>query len=166
MLLFYLGYLSILHVSRGCQRLVEQNNLICPPFILLIIEKCNDYLGGCRRGVIIIIMRRLSSPFSSFCSTYQRASLSLPLKLASPLCFSRRTIDMPNSTKSSTYADFKYRWIDGAERLERYQPGGYHPVLIGDVLEKRYRVVHKLGYGTYSTIWIGVRCATGRVRGC
>lgn len=38
--------------------------------------------------------------------------------------------------------------------FEKYQPGGYHPILIGDVLQSRYRVVHKLGYGTYSTTWL------------
>ncbi|PYI33392.1 protein kinase [Aspergillus indologenus CBS 114.80] len=34
------------------------------------------------------------------------------------------------------------------------QPGGYHPVTIGDCLHDRYRVIHKLGHGTYSTIWL------------
>ncbi|KAE8368145.1 kinase-like domain-containing protein [Aspergillus caelatus] len=35
-----------------------------------------------------------------------------------------------------------------------YEPGGYHPVKIGDYFHNRYRVVHKLGHGTYSTIWL------------
>lgn len=43
--------------------------------------------------------------------------------------------------------------IDGVERLEKYQPGGYHPVQIDDVLAHRYRIVDKLGHGAYSTIW-------------
>ncbi|XP_044723940.1 uncharacterized protein HRG_01836 [Hirsutella rhossiliensis] len=46
----------------------------------------------------------------------------------------------------------EYRWIDGVERLEMYEPGGFHPVMINDVLHNRYRVVAKLGYGGYSTI--------------
>ncbi|KFZ17734.1 hypothetical protein V502_04425 [Pseudogymnoascus sp. VKM F-4520 (FW-2644)] len=46
-----------------------------------------------------------------------------------------------------------YNWIDGVERLEKYKPGGYHPVMIADILHKRYRIVDKLGYGGYSTIW-------------
>ncbi|KAK2765450.1 hypothetical protein FQN54_008303 [Arachnomyces sp. PD_36] len=50
--------------------------------------------------------------------------------------------------------NFEYQWIDEVEKLERYQPGGYHPIHIGDELADRYRVVHKLGYGTYSTIWL------------
>ncbi|KAK4108974.1 kinase-like protein, partial [Canariomyces notabilis] len=42
------------------------------------------------------------------------------------------------------------------EKLERYKPGGYHPVAIGDLLGEsdRYRVVHKLGHGGYATVWL------------
>ncbi|EPE05772.1 serine protein kinase [Ophiostoma piceae UAMH 11346] len=41
-----------------------------------------------------------------------------------------------------------------AEPLHRYQPGGYHPVRLGDVLHGgRYTIVHKLGWGGYSTTW-------------
>jgi serine/threonine protein kinase len=49
---------------------------------------------------------------------------------------------------------FKYVPIEEVERLDKYQPGGYHPILIEDVLQSRYRVAHKLGYGTYSTTWL------------
>ncbi|KAI9933897.1 hypothetical protein MW887_004969 [Aspergillus wentii] len=38
--------------------------------------------------------------------------------------------------------------------MEYYEPGGYHPVKIGDYFLNRYRIVHKLGHGTYSTIWL------------
>ncbi|ODA83067.1 hypothetical protein RJ55_01576 [Drechmeria coniospora] len=48
----------------------------------------------------------------------------------------------------------EYVWIDGVERLEMYEPGGFHPVMIDDVLHHRYRVVDKLGYGGYATIWL------------
>ncbi|KAK1144165.1 hypothetical protein N8T08_005829 [Aspergillus melleus] len=48
----------------------------------------------------------------------------------------------------------KYNWIDGTESLEKYRPGGYHPVMIGDILHGRYRIVDKLGFGGYSTIWL------------
>ncbi|RDA87543.1 hypothetical protein CP532_3935 [Ophiocordyceps camponoti-leonardi (nom. inval.)] len=48
----------------------------------------------------------------------------------------------------------RYHWIDGAERLEMYLPGGYHPVMIDDVLHDRYRILDKLGSGGYSTIWL------------
>lgn len=48
----------------------------------------------------------------------------------------------------------EYNWIDGVERLEKYERGGYHPVMIDDLLHGRYRVVDKLGFGGYSTIWL------------
>lgn len=35
----------------------------------------------------------------------------------------------------------EYKWIDGVEDLEMYEPGGYHPVMIGDILHARYHVV-------------------------
>lgn len=44
--------------------------------------------------------------------------------------------------------------LEGVERLEGYRPGGYHPIIIGDYLHDRYRIVHKLGFGGYSTIWL------------
>jgi serine/threonine protein kinase len=47
-----------------------------------------------------------------------------------------------------------YERIDGVERLDYYRPGGYHPILIDDRFQNRYRIVHKLGYGSYSTIWL------------
>ena len=47
-----------------------------------------------------------------------------------------------------------YKHIDDVETLTYYQPGGYHPIKIGDPVNERYCVVHKLGYGSFSTIWI------------
>ncbi|KAM3518263.1 hypothetical protein NHJ13051_008322 [Beauveria bassiana] len=48
----------------------------------------------------------------------------------------------------------RYQWIDGAEHLPNYSPGGYHPVEIGSVLHDRYHVIDKLGYGGWSTVWL------------
>lgn len=47
-----------------------------------------------------------------------------------------------------------YEPIEEVGRMEYYWAGGYHPVAIGDRFHNRYRVVHKLGHGTYSTIWL------------
>ena len=44
--------------------------------------------------------------------------------------------------------------IEDVERPERYRQGGYHPITIGDRLGDRYCIVHKLGFGAYSTIWL------------
>lgn len=41
------------------------------------------------------------------------------------------------------------------EDFEEYTPGGYHPITIGDAFQDgRYQVIHKLGFGGYSTIWL------------
>ncbi|KAJ5688984.1 kinase-like domain-containing protein [Penicillium macrosclerotiorum] len=47
-----------------------------------------------------------------------------------------------------------YEDLVGVENPARYRKGGYHPVNIGDLIQDRYRVVHKLGFGTYSTVWL------------
>jgi serine/threonine protein kinase len=38
--------------------------------------------------------------------------------------------------------------------LEEYEPGGFHPVTVGQVLHDRYLIVDKLGHGGYSTVWL------------
>ncbi|KAF5715421.1 CMGC SRPK kinase [Fusarium mundagurra] len=48
----------------------------------------------------------------------------------------------------------EYRCGIDAEPLYRYRPGGYHPVTVGDSLsDGRYKILHKLGWGSYSTTW-------------
>ncbi|KAI1483538.1 kinase-like protein [Daldinia eschscholtzii] len=49
---------------------------------------------------------------------------------------------------------FEYDWIEGVESLEKYRPGGYHPITIGDTLGGQYCIVDKLGFGGYSTVWL------------
>jgi len=50
----------------------------------------------------------------------------------------------------------EYGYIEGVENLSDYRPGGYHPIHIDDRLHKRYRIVHKLGHGTFSTAWLAL----------
>jgi len=42
------------------------------------------------------------------------------------------------------------------ESIRNYGPGGFHPVAIGDVLDRgrRYKVFHKLGHGGFGTVWL------------
>ena len=45
--------------------------------------------------------------------------------------------------------------LDAIEDVEDYQPGGYHPISIGDTFyHGRFRVLHKLGFGGSSTVWL------------
>ena len=49
------------------------------------------------------------------------------------------------------------------EKREDYKVGGYHPVELGDRMNGRYRVIRKLGYGQYSTVWLVVDDSPGFV---
>lgn len=49
---------------------------------------------------------------------------------------------------------FKYHYIEDVEDIEDYKNHGYHPIHIDDRLQHRYRIVHKLGHGTFSTAWL------------
>ncbi|KAI9886243.1 MAG: Alanine--tRNA ligase [Watsoniomyces obsoletus] len=40
------------------------------------------------------------------------------------------------------------------EWIESYRPGRFHPVHLGDTFNDRYRVIRKLGYGSFSTVWL------------
>lgn len=35
-----------------------------------------------------------------------------------------------------------------------YRPGGLHPVYIGDIFDDKFKVLSKIGYGRYSTVWL------------
>ena len=48
-----------------------------------------------------------------------------------------------------------YNYHEDVESLEGYRPGGYHPVELDDEVSRgRYRIIHKLGFGSYSTVWL------------
>ncbi|OAA65389.1 Protein kinase-like domain protein [Niveomyces insectorum RCEF 264] len=49
-----------------------------------------------------------------------------------------------------------------AEWVEAYHPDGFHPVHLDDVLDHRYRVIRKLGYGSFSTVWLAVDQVSSR----
>ncbi|KAF8166033.1 kinase-like domain-containing protein [Crassisporium funariophilum] len=49
--------------------------------------------------------------------------------------------------------------IPASEKLEEenwswYTPQSFYPVRIGDVLQSKYQVLYKIGYGTTATIWL------------
>lgn len=43
---------------------------------------------------------------------------------------------------------------DDVEEVEEYRLGGYHPVHLDDVFMQRYRVLAKLAFGSFSTVWL------------
>lgn len=55
------------------------------------------------------------------------------------------------------YEEYYSKYCPGpphTEDLEMYTPGGLHPVDIGHTFQDRYEVVHKLGSGGSSTVWL------------
>lgn len=40
------------------------------------------------------------------------------------------------------------------ESVSDYHFGGYKPIAIGEELGRRYKVIRKLGYGHFSTVWL------------
>ena len=60
-------------------------------------------------------------------------------------------------SRVSLYQHTGFIMREHVEDVERYTPGGYHPIDIGDILTNRqdsYTVVHKLGHGGFSTVWL------------
>jgi serine/threonine protein kinase len=66
---------------------------------------------------------------------------------------------LPNNPDRGDFGDF----VDSddecdvetdAEPCVRYFEGLYCPIRIGEVLDHRYRIEHKLGWGGFSTVWL------------
>nr|XP_055043878.1 SRSF protein kinase 3 [Misgurnus anguillicaudatus] len=73
----------------------------------------------------------------------------------------------------SSHVDSKQKTVRRYEHLEPncqedqedssdYCYGGYHPVQLGDVFNKRYKVLSKLGWGYFSTVWLCIDLRSGR----
>ncbi|KAI1036061.1 hypothetical protein LB504_011426 [Fusarium proliferatum] len=65
----------------------------------------------------------------------------------------------PTPPDKSPWEDEDFRFVTNGtacEWGEAYHPGGYHPVHLGDVIQERYRIIRKVGWGKYSTVWLAV----------
>ncbi|KKZ67473.1 hypothetical protein EMCG_06849 [[Emmonsia] crescens] len=77
---------------------------------------------------------------------------TVPLRSISRLCIVSKSMST-HPDKSQMDQPLYISPID-AEPLHRYRQGGYHPVILGEYLNAgRYKVLHKLGWGGYSTVW-------------
>ncbi|XP_059611566.1 SRSF protein kinase 3-like isoform X1 [Phlebotomus argentipes] len=83
-----------------------------------------------------------------------------PPRLKSPKLQSASSyVSEPRSgTTDEPYAESPDSSLYGSdeeqEDVSQYCRGGYHPIVIGDVFDNRYRVVRKLGWGHFSTVWL------------
>lgn len=121
------------------------------------------------------LSRRQNMPIlrGAFVSLYVNLSASIRLFLAQMMivflfCFSTRSEPrsfaskypvgayqriphrLPSSGNCSLYGESDEEQEDDTQ----YCRGGYHPVVIGDVFDNRYRVIRKLGWGHFSTVWL------------
>ncbi|CAG9329969.1 unnamed protein product [Blepharisma stoltei] len=55
--------------------------------------------------------------------------------------------EIPDDSSSVVYDDEE-------EPSQDYRPGGYHPIMLGDIFLNRYEVVQKVGWGHFSTVWL------------
>lgn len=51
-------------------------------------------------------------------------------------------------------SDYETDIEDESEDSFQYLLGHFYPVCIGDLLKERYQVIHKLGRGGFSTVWL------------
>lgn len=61
--------------------------------------------------------------------------------------------DKTGVTKKDS-AEHDHMDSESDEGSEEYREGGYHPVAIDDLFCERFRVIRKLGWGHFSTVWL------------
>eukprot|EP00727_Mastigamoeba_balamuthi_P013072 m51a1_g8388 putative srsf protein kinase 1 (645) ;mRNA; f:205355-207890 len=66
-----------------------------------------------------------------------------------------------SSGASGAEEDEDYSSTDD-EGTAGYRKGGYHPVAVGEVYNDRYRIVSKVGWGHFSTVWRATDLKTGK----
>ena len=54
--------------------------------------------------------------------------------------------------------------MDDVEDLGEYEPGGFAPLYIGHVLGDRFQIIHQLGFGGHTIVWLCWEISTERWR--
>ncbi|KAJ5401323.1 uncharacterized protein N7487_007219 [Penicillium crustosum] len=89
----------------------------------------------------------------------------IPFKRISRRCILSKSIST-HPGKTQIHQPLYISPVD-AEPLHRYRQGGYHPVTLGECLKSgRYKVLHKLGWGGYSTvdgIYVAVKISVAEI---
>jgi serine/threonine-protein kinase SRPK3 len=43
------------------------------------------------------------------------------------------------------------------EEIDDYHPDGYHPAHVGEIIDSKYLLLKKLGWGHFSTVWLAFK---------
>lgn len=74
------------------------------------------------------------------------------------MCLNYFRSEKPESATNGAFPDALDTGLSGSEdeqeSINEYRRGGYHPVVIGDVFQNRFRVIRKVGWGNFSTVWL------------
>jgi hypothetical protein len=101
----------------------------------------------CSKLVSLVSPRRML--FSS-----RTPSLPHAIKLPDSTRAYRLSLSKSNNQHAFEIHDNRWPFIDGADNLSRYSPGGYRPLMISGILHNRYTIVDKFAFGRYSTVWL------------
>jgi serine/threonine-protein kinase SRPK3 len=63
-------------------------------------------------------------------------------------------VQQPETEDSDAEESDSHEDDSGQESRKAYKKGGYHPVQIGENFGDKYKVVSKLGWGHFSTVWL------------
>lgn len=77
--------------------------------------------------------------------------------LAAPSHIFRNLFKLPAGIRLKIFTSQAPRLINHAideARLPFYKPEDYLPVHPGDILDAKYEILTKIGYGSYSTVWL------------
>jgi hypothetical protein len=78
----------------------------------------------------------------------------IPSKFHSVFSLGRKQLNLAYRYYSPLPGQVYQGGFEDSEILEKYRPGGYHPLKLGDTLKDgRYKTLHKLGWGGHATLW-------------
>ena len=108
----------------------------------------------CRENIYQLLLKLRFYP-SQFRVSYKTLLRSAALEQRN---FTANMSTLPPTPPSTAITDAEQRLKTitlPCEWVEDYRPGGYHPVVPGDFFNNgQYKIIWKLGEGSYSTVWL------------
>lgn len=129
--------------------------LTCTRFAALFVPLDPHYIPctvlACMRNPLPLLLR-----VAKHGATTRRSRKPGAIVLNYAMTSSRSLLTPPRAERPQSREQWRFKPIPAAvEWVEAYRPGGYHPVHIGETFkDNRYRVLRKLGYGSFSTVWL------------